>query len=606
MQIKHFITDPELLVEDSLKSLCLAQPDLTLDLRNKTIYGPKRKDGESQVSVISGGGAGHEPSFTGFVGDGLLSAAVSGSVFASPSSRQVLSAIQNVDASKGILVTVMRYTGDVMNFGVAVEKARAQNSEMKIEMLVVGDDVAVTRSRAGKVGRRGIAGTVLVHKVTGAMAAAGFSLNDIVRVGSLLTENLASIGVSLSRVHVPGRPIEDGSENPDDIELGMGIHNETGCGRRTGNDAELPAVVSEMLRQILDSNDPDRNYLLQRTPEMILLVNNLGALSTLELGAIVTEVVKQLQRDYQVNAVRVYAGTYMTSLDGPGFSITLLNTIETGVRKSLLELLDAPSNARGWQALERQDVSARNDSGKFMPVEDSDIREKPQADLLVCDIDVMRRRLEAGLKALIDSEPEVTSYDDIVGDGDCGTTLKRGAEGMILQMHIKTNSERLTLLIAILDQLSKTPPSGIVALIALVTSAVEGTMDGTSGALYAIFLNSVLHHVKLASSQAIPVDSSFWSETLSAALSALSKYTPARVGDRTMMDTLIPFADTLKATGELQAASTAAKEGAMKTKSMRPGLGRTVYIGDEDAWLGKIPDPGAWGLSKLFEGLARG
>lgn len=129
-------------------------------------------------------------------------------------------------------------------------------------------------------------------------------------------------------------------------------------------------------------------------------------------------------------------------------------------------------------------------------------------------------------------------------------------------------------------------------------------MDGTSGALYSIFLNSLLHHVKLAANQASAADTTFWKKALSAALSALSKYTPAQVGDRTMMDALIPFAETLRSTGDLRAASSAAQEGATKTKDMRPALGRTVYIGDEDAWLGKIPDPGAYGLSKFFEGLS--
>lgn len=438
MQTKHFVTDPKHLVEASLKSLCLVQPDLTLDIENKTIYSPKRKDGVSQVSIISGGGAGHEPSFTGFVGDGLLSAAVSGSVFASPSSRQVLNAIENVDASKGVLVTVMRYTGDVLNFGVALEKARARNPDMKIEMLVVGDDVAVTRSRAGKVGRRGIAGTVLVHKVTGAMAAAGFGLDDTVRVGQLAAKNLVSVGVSLNRVHVPGRPVESDIEKTpgsDDIELGMGIHNETGCGRRNGTDAEAPSIVKEMLQQLLDSNDHDRNYLPQKTPEMVLLVNNLGALSVLELGAIVTEVAEQLQRDYKVKVVRLYAGTFMTSLDGPGFSISLLNVVETGVSKSLIELLDAPSNARGWSSLTTQGESTKRQNGTSAQITKPDNEGETQADQLAYDADLVDSRLRAGLKAVIDSEPEVTKYDDIVGDGDCGTTLKRGAEGKSCQIN---------------------------------------------------------------------------------------------------------------------------------------------------------------------------
>lgn len=434
MQTKHFVNDASKLVADALRSLSIIRPELTLDAENKILYAPESRDGSSHVSIVSGGGSGHEPSFTGFVGEGFLAASVAGTVFASPSSRQVLKAIENVDASKGVLVTVMNYTGDVLNFGVALEKAKARNPALQIEMLVVGDDVGVPRSRAGKVGRRGIAGTVLVHKVTGALAAAGFELQDVVRVGRLVAQNIASIGVSLSHVHVPGRPRGDASEGslgPDEVEVGMGIHNEAGCARRSGADAELPSVVSEMLRQLLDTSDSERNFLPTRTAEIVLLINNLGALSVLELGAVVTEVVDQLQAQYQIKPVRVFAGTFMTSLDGPGFSITLLNTVDTGLSKSLLELLDAPSNVSGWQVPARQDVVAGKHANKTDSTASKNIsQDSAKETVLECDLASAQRRLEEGLNAIIAAEPEITKYDDIVGDGDCGTTLKRGAEGM--------------------------------------------------------------------------------------------------------------------------------------------------------------------------------
>ncbi|EXJ91910.1 hypothetical protein A1O3_00460 [Capronia epimyces CBS 606.96] len=590
MQTKHFVNDANKLVAAALRSLAITRPELTLDAENKVLYAPEIRDGASHVSIISGGGSGHEPSFTGFVGEGFLSASVAGTVFASPSSRQVLAAIENVDGSKGVLVTVMNYTGDVLNFGVALEKAKARNPALQIEMLVVGDDVGVPRSRAGKVGRRGIAGTVLVHKVTGALAAAGYELPDVVRVGRLVAQNLASIGVSLSHVHVPGRPRGDASAEgllaPDEVEIGMGIHNEAGCGRSSGGDAELPSVVSEMLRQLLDPSDAERNFLPTRTAEAVVLINNLGALSVLELGAVVTEVVDQLQGQYHITPVRVFAGTFMTSLDGPGFSVTLLNMVDTGVKMSLLELLDAPSNVTGWQVPERRDISSGKRGDKTGTTSKTDSPKSEQECLLECDLEMAQRRLEHGLKTIIAAEPEVTKYDSIVGDGDCGTTLKRGAE-------------------AVLNSLSTYPPKNIIALLDQVAAAVEDSMDGTSGALYAIFLNSLTHYFKLYANQKATVDTKFWTEALASTLSALAKYTPAQVGDRTLVDALLPFAHALQSTGNLQQASQAAKDGAAKTASMRPGLGRTVYIGNDESWFGKIPDPGAWGLSKFFDGLAQ-
>ncbi|CRK31596.1 hypothetical protein BN1708_018785, partial [Verticillium longisporum] len=193
MSSKHFLNDPAKLVTAALHSVTLTNPSLALDTPNKTVYRRPSSNASQQVAVISGGGSGHEPSFAAMVGQGLLSAAVAGTIFASPSAEQVRTAIAGrVDKDKGVLVTVMNYTGDVLNFGVAVEKARAAGID--VEMVVVGDDVGVGRKAAGKVGRRGIAGTVLVHKISGAAAALGRSLKEVASVARLVAENLVSVG----------------------------------------------------------------------------------------------------------------------------------------------------------------------------------------------------------------------------------------------------------------------------------------------------------------------------------------------------------------------------------------------------------------------------
>src|ERR1700733_10475582 len=158
--------------------------------------------------------------------------------------------------------------------------------------------------------------------------------------------------------------------------------------------------------------------------------------------------------------------------------------------------------------------------------------------------------------------------------------------------------------LGILKLLSTTPPYDVVTLLSMITSSVETTMDGTSGALYAIFLNALTQDFKLLSGQAAVVDVKFWSLALTNASVALAKYTPAKVGDRTMIDALEPFVMTLETTGSLKDAASAAAAGAAKTKDYRASLGRTVYVGGEGDWLGKIPDPGAFGLSKFLEGLA--
>lgn len=169
---KHFHNDPNHLVIAAQRSLTRTNPSVAVDERHKIVYLKKRKSSNSQVSVISGGGSGHEPAYGAYVGHGLLSGVVAGSIFASPSTEQIYQCLTRyVDNTQGVMVIIMNYTGDVLHFGMAVEKARAQG--IKIDMLVVGDDVAVGRARSGRLGRRGLAGTVLVHKIACALAATG-------------------------------------------------------------------------------------------------------------------------------------------------------------------------------------------------------------------------------------------------------------------------------------------------------------------------------------------------------------------------------------------------------------------------------------------------
>jgi dihydroxyacetone kinase len=430
MSAKHFINDPTHLVNAALHALTITNPSVALDAENKIIY-RRPKDGASQVSIISGGGSGHEPSFGAFVGDGLLAAGVAGTIFASPSAEQIRKAIMSrVDADKGILVTVMNYTGDVLNFGMGVEKAKAAG--LKVEMLVVGDDVGVGRAAAGKVGRRGIAGTVLVHKISGALAAKGASLEDVYSVAKLTAENIVSVGASLEHVHVPGRALPDPNSDEtlaqEEVEIGMGIHNEPGSGRAV---VELPELVKRMLSQLLDSQDKDRAFLNINSNEVVLLINNLGGVSVLELGGITAEVVGQLEKSYNIKPVRILAGTYMTSLNGLGFSISILNVVNTNIGgPSMLQLLDAPCEATGWTApintetWEAKSTKTRESS----TLADEDV--KPSG--LKQDPESAKVALTAALERVIDAEPEVTRYDTVVGDGDCGIGLKRGAEGIYL------------------------------------------------------------------------------------------------------------------------------------------------------------------------------
>ncbi|KAJ4187259.1 dihydroxyacetone kinase Dak1 [Fusarium falciforme] len=578
MSSKHFINDPTHLVSSALHSLTLTNPSVALDSDHKIIYRRPDSNASSQVSIISGGGSGHEPSFAGMVGQGMLSAAVAGTIFASPSAEQIRTAITSrVDTSKGVLVTVMNYTGDVLNFGMGVEKAKAAG--LAVEMVVVGDDVGVGRAKAGKVGRRGIAGTVLVHKISGALAALGKPLDEVAKYARLTASNLVSVGASLEHVHVPGRKVDsEGSLEAGEVELGMGIHNEPGSGREK---ADLPDLVSKMLKQLLDTSDKGRAFVNVNSKEVALMINNLGGVSVLELGGITAEVVSQLESKHNICPVRVLSGTYMTSLNGLGFSITLLNVVSPDFdAPSMIELLDAPSEVVGWSApIQSRTWEAKNSATRTG--NDGASQDAQPSDLKI-DASSAQAALKRALEKVIAAEPEVTRYDTVVGDGDCGIGLKRGAE-------------------AILKHLEERPFTGdIVVDLSSIVTVVENTMDGTSGALYAIFLNALVNALRgLAPGSATP---EVWAKALKQSSDALGRYTPARPGDRTLVDSLHPFVEVLGQTGDVKQAAEAARKGADETKGMQASLGRTVYIGGSGYQ--EVPDPGAWGLASFFLGLS--
>ncbi|KAH0259727.1 dihydroxyacetone kinase, partial [Aureobasidium melanogenum] len=585
---KHFINDPNHLVLTALRSITVANPSVALDAENKIIF--RRGDAglykASQVSVVSGGGAGHEPSFAAFVGPGILSGAISGTIFASPSAEQIRRCLlSRVDTAKGVLVIVMNYTGDVLNFGMGVEKARATGVD--IEMLVVGDDAGVPRSKGGKVGRRGIAGTVLVQKIAGALAATGAPLKDVHHVAKLAADNIVSIGSSLSHVHVPGRKVTEAGEDEltfEEVEIGMGIHNEAGSERTK---ADLPSLVEQMLAHMLDEEDKERGFLkVSSEDETVVLINNLGGVSVLEMGGIATEVLDQLKKYYNIRPVRVLVGTFMTSLNGIGFSISLLKLQDTGLDKSMLQLLDAPSEVTGWatpiNAATWENKSSAADRRKTAM---ADGQQETSSNLTINTAEA-KKVLKSGLERVIAAEPDVTHYDTIVGDGDCGIGLKRGADS-VLQL-ISSDVET----------------TDAAIFLGRIISVIETSMDGTSGAIYAIFLNALAAGLRAQSpdSGKKEVTTEVWAKAAKQALEGLGRYTPARPGDRTLVDALEPFIEQLAATNDLKKAAQAAKEGSDATKGMKASLGRSVYVGNEG--FKEVPDPGAYGLSEFLTGLA--
>ena len=321
--MKKIINNPTDVVSEALMGMQAAYPD-------KLVYTPKmevisRKEKKTdKVAVISGGGAGHEPLHAGFVGKGMLDAAISGNVFSSPSPERIGSAIEQVSCGKGVLMVIKNYSGDIMNFGLSADLA--EMDDIEVAQVVVKDDVAVPDREEG-TGRRGIAGTVFVHKIAGAKAEQGASLAEVKAAAEKAICNIRTMGVAMTpcilpAVGKPGFQIAD-----DEIEIGMGIHGEKGI--ETTKIKTAKEIAEILVGRILDDYDYSGS-------EVAVLVNGLGGTPLMELYILNMEVQKILE-EKGIKAYRTFVGNYCTSIDMTGASVTLMKLDD-----ELKELLDAP------------------------------------------------------------------------------------------------------------------------------------------------------------------------------------------------------------------------------------------------------------------------
>lgn len=279
----------------------------------------------------------------------MLDATVAGSIFSSPNIRQIYRALEAAASPKGTIVVVKNYTGDKLNFSLAAERYKAATGQ-DVRVVLVAEDVSVPRSRGKFVGRRGLAGTILIHKVAGAAAHRSLDIDRIVQLCDKISNNMGTIGVSLAPCYVPG---QQGPEtgHGEEISLGMGIHNEPAFDRLP---AETPTeeVIKKMLNLLLDSTNKEHGFLPAEAANagrrVVLLMNNLGGLSTIELGALTSLVSTQLKSMYNITPCRTYAGTFLSALDGRGFSITLLSLDDSEEASTILSLLNDPTTANGW------------------------------------------------------------------------------------------------------------------------------------------------------------------------------------------------------------------------------------------------------------------
>ena len=324
--MKKVINNPNEVVTELLDGMVYAHPNYVRRLEGLEVLVRKNAPVAGKVALVSGGGSGHEPSHDGFVGKGMLDGAVAGEMFTSPTPDQVYEAVKAVDSDKGVLLIIKNYTGDIMNFEMAKEMAEADG--VNVDYVVVNDDVAVEDSTYTS-GRRGIAGTVFVHKLTGAKAETGADLKEVKRVAEKVIANTRSMGLALSPCTIPaaGKPNFTLAEN--EIEVGMGIHGEPGTHREEIRPAD--ELVDHLLEKILEDIDYSDS-------EVAVMVNGLAATPLMELY-IVNKRVHEVLNEKGIKVYDSLVGEFMTSIEMAGFSITLLKLDD-----ELKELLDAPAD----------------------------------------------------------------------------------------------------------------------------------------------------------------------------------------------------------------------------------------------------------------------
>ena len=539
--MKHFINERDSLVQESLLGLIAASGGRLTRLDGfPSIKVVLRADWDkSRVALISGGGSGHEPAHAGFVGEGMLTAAVCGEVFASPSVEAVLATIRAVAGSAGALLIVKNYTGDRLNFGLAAERARLMG--LKVEMVVVGDDVSLAPS----VQPRGIAGTLLVHKVAGFHSERGDDLETVTKAAQRAADSTKSLGLALTTCHTPGST-EKERLTEDEAELGLGIHGEPGVQKVSmGSASELVAQVVEGLERAVGEGP------------LCVLLNNLGGVPPLEMGVLLKEFL-----DTPLGGrteLLIGPAHLMTSYDMNGFSLTVL-PLNDELREALVSSVALPA----WPG------TTTPIQPPLVPLPTSTVQP-----VLASSDELVGARLEAILATLVESREALNALDARIGDGDSGDTFAKAAA-------------------AIQERFASLPLADPAELLEALSASL-GHAGGSSGILLAIFTGS-------ASAQYRQFKD--WLGALEYGVERMQFYGGAKLGDRTMLDVLVPALQALREGQTLADVAQAARQAAQSTAEMTTaGAGRSAYVG-AGALVGVV-DPGAEATARCFEALAK-
>lgn len=580
--MKKIINKPETIVREMCKGFVLANP--TLEFVDKYKIVKKKTINTDKVSLISGGGSGHEPAHAGFVGKGMLDAAVCGDVFASPSQVQVYQAIKQTASDKGTLLIIKNYSGDMMNFQSAAYLAEMDG--LTVDYVKVEDDIAVQDSLY-TVGRRGVAGTVFVHKIVGAAAEKGLELAEVKRIAQKAADNVRSIGFALTSCTVPAKGTPTFELGEDEIEYGVGIHGEPGIKR------EKISTADKLAERMTDALVKDLN--LAENDEIAVLINGFGATPQMELNLLNYAVTKDLVAK-KLKPARIFIGNYMTSIDMAGASVSILKLDD-----ELKFYLTAPADTPSFKVMaNEQDANIADimaiDENKTVKEVSFDV-ETDAAYANVTDnkisLNNMIYIIDKMSEIIIRNEVPFCELDSHAGDGDFGMSVAKGFKELKRQWH---------------EVLSQAKDIG--SFLEACSMVIMEYCGGASGPVWGFAFKTAGKCCE--GKQEITVAE--FAQMMQGAvdgIQAVGKRAFGRgavVGDKTLIDALVPCADMWKEAAKYQCSmqnafengAKAAVKGADKTKEIVARMGRAGTVGERSIG---YPDAGAYALGVIFTEL---
>lgn len=578
--MKKIINKPETVVIEMCNGMAMAHPELEFLQKYKILK--KKEINKNKVSLISGGGSGHEPAHAGFIGKGMLDAAVCGDIFASPSQIQIYQSIKETASDKGTLLIIKNYSGDMMNFKNAAYLA--EEDGIKVDYVKVDDDIAVNDSLY-TVGRRGVAGTVLVHKVAGAAAEKGMELAEVKSVAENAIANVRSIGFAFTSCTVPakGTPTFEIADN--EMEYGVGIHGEPGIKR----EKVIPA--DELAERMVTSLIEELN--LKSGDEATLLVNGFGATPLQELY-LLNNSVNSVLAEKNIKVYRTFVGNYMTSIDMAGASVSLLKMDE-----QLKNLIDSESDTPAFK------VNGPVESIPYVNMKLNDQQNVEVSHEMTVDsshsiiknneitLENMKFIVDKMSESIIKNEVPFCELDAHAGDGDFGMSVAKGFKQLRREW----------------DEIVEHSSSNIGEFLDACSMVIMEYCGGASGPIW----GSAFRAAGKNTESKKKLTTLEFGQMMKAALEGVQKTGErsfgrgAVVGDKTLVDALAPCADRIIEVANndssvdiidaLKEGAKAAVTGAKETEKIAARMGRAGTVGERSIG---YPDAGAYGLGVIF------